>query len=285
MAFYDALAPELGRCDVFIHYNGGNIHPDFLEQFSCIKVYHCADDPDASRVLSKPVARYYDVCAISNVACLDLYAGWGCQRVFFWPLGSSFPDDLLPTDAAPHSGRDVPVVFVGSKFGVSSLRFVGTLLGLHKRKRFMGAVERRVAGLHAYGHGWRRGYIADAELPRLYASARIGLNKHNSIGPINFRLFDLPAFGVLQICDNREHLGRVFKLNEEVVGYETLDECLSLVDYYLRHGDEAEAIAFAGRERFFRDYSGVPWWQNFVRNLNDALGLTVRAPGRSSAAQ
>ena len=285
MAFYEALAPELDRCDVFVHYNGGNIHPRFLEQFSCVKVYHCADDPDASKVLSRPVARHYDVCAISNVACLDLYAGWGCQRVFFWPLGSSFPDELLPAHSAPHAGREVPVVFVGSKFGVSSLRFLGTLLGLHKRRRFMEAIERNQPGLCAYGTGWSRGFLPDEELPRLYANSRIGLNKHNSIGPINFRLYDLPAFGVLQICDNREHLGKVYKLREEVIGYDSLDECLELIDHYLRHADAAEEIAVAGRRRFQREYSSVPLWQNFIKNLNTALASAAAAPLDSSAAQ
>jgi spore maturation protein CgeB len=275
MSFYDALAPELAQCDVFVHYNGANIHPEFLEQFSCLKVYHCADDPDASKVLSKPVAREYDVCAISNVACLDLYASWGCKRVFFWPLGSSFPDESHPTTLARHAEREIPLVFVGSKFGVSTLRYIGRLLGLYKRRRFMEAVEKKVPALCAYGTGWRRGFLADEELPALYASSRLGLNKHNSIGPINFRLFDLAAFGVMQICDNRENLAKIYRLNEEVVGYESLAECLERIDYYLRHPEEAEGIAFAGRQRFLKDYAAAPLWENFVRSLNDALATAV----------
>jgi len=278
MAFYDALAPELDRCELFIHYNGGNIHPAYLEQLRCKKVYHCADDPEASSVMSKPVARHYDACAISNIACLDLYRSWGCRNVFFWPLGSSFPDEAIAEFDVSKTQRDIEVVFVGSKYGATSVRFLGKLLGLYKRRRFMEAVERNVAGLVAYGVGWKRGPIADEQLGSLYARSRLGLNKHNSTGPINVRLYDLAAFRVMQICDNRRHLGMVYRLDEEVVGYDTLEECLALIDHYTRHPDEARRIADAARRRFDRDYSAVPLWETFVRNLNDRFGTPSIAP-------
>jgi hypothetical protein len=236
-----------------------------------LKIYHCADDPDASSLMSRPVAREYDICAISNVACIDMYKSWGCRNVFFWPLGSSFPDEVIDGEKHQAIERDVPVVFVGSKLGVESFRYLGRLFGMYKRRRFMEAVEREVDGLYAYGTGWQRGFIADEALPRLYARSRIGLNKHNSLGPINFRLFDLAAFEVMQVCDNRDHLGTVYRLDEEAVGYRTLRECLALIDHYRNHPDEARKIAAAGRRRFERDYSAVPLWENFVRNVNECV--------------
>ena len=273
MRFYDVLTPQLQACDVLIHYNGANIHPRFLEQFRCTKVYHCADDPDASAILSRPVAAHYDVCAISNVACLDMYRKWGCKHVFFWPLGSSFPDEVFDSvpPAEPRQ-REVPVVFVGAKSGVPAFRFFGRLLGLYKRRRFMTEIERRVPQLVGYGQGWANGMLADAMLPRVYASSRLGLNKHNSLGPINSRLYDLPAFGVMQICDNKQHLGQVYELGKEVVGYDSLQECVELIEYYLAHPDEAQQIALAGQQRFRRDYAARPLWEGLLRNLGECLG-------------
>src|SRR5262249_27349402 len=151
MSFYESLGPELASCDLFIHYNGANIHPGFLEQFNCIKVYHCADDPDSSKIISRPVANHYDVCAISNVACLDMYRQWGCSNVFFWPLGSSFPDEVLESASVQNQERDIQLVFVGSKSGAPSFRFFGRLLGLYKRRGFLTAIERKVPALVAYG--------------------------------------------------------------------------------------------------------------------------------------
>jgi hypothetical protein len=278
--FYEVLAPELDRCDLFVHYNGANIHPRFLEQFKCIKVYHCADDPEASKVLSQPVAREYDVCAISNIACLDLYRSWGCKHVFFWPLGSSFPDDVIRATSVDNSRRDIPLVFVGSRDGAAAMRYFGRLFGLYKRRRFMETVERTFPEIVAYGAGWRAGFIPDEELPGLYARSRLGLNKHNSSGPINTRLFDLAAFGTMQICDNRKHLGLVLRLDEEVAGYETLAECLELIRHYMNRPDDAQRIAAAARARFERDYSAVPLWEGFVRNLEQCLAAGEPAVGR-----
>ena len=73
MEFYEVLGEKIDQCDVFIHYNGALIHPEFLSQFNQLKIYHCADDPDSSEVLSKPVAKAYDICAISNPACIEMY--------------------------------------------------------------------------------------------------------------------------------------------------------------------------------------------------------------------
>jgi spore maturation protein CgeB len=84
-------------------------------------------------------------------------------------------------------------------------------------------------------------------------------------------LFDLAAFGVMQVCDNRENLAKVYRLGEEVVGYETASECLALIDHYMNRPSEAREIGLAARRRFERDYSAVPLWENFVRNLNDCL--------------
>ena len=159
-----------------------------------------------------------------------MYKSWGCRRVFFWPLGSSFPDEVIHSFDIDNSQRDIDLVFAGSKLGVTSVRYLGRLFGLYRRRRFMEAIERKVPTLKAYGAGWKDGSIPPESVPALYVRSLLGLNKHNSTGPINFRVFDLAAFGVMQICDNRKHLSQVYRLQEEVAGYETLEECLDLIN-------------------------------------------------------
>src|SRR5215831_18382602 len=115
LKFYEALGNAIADCDVFIHFNGVHIHPEFLQQFNKLKIFHCADDPDASKVISRPVAREYDICAIANPACLDMYKRWGCNKTFFWPLGSY---SYREGDASVTATRDIPLVFTGSRFGI-----------------------------------------------------------------------------------------------------------------------------------------------------------------------
>lgn len=271
MNLYEALGKRIEECDIFIHYNGAMIHPEFLDQFKKIKVYHCADDPDSSKVLSRPVAPHYDVCAISNPACMNMYKEWGCKNVFFWPLGAFHYRDDLDAQVIENTARDIPLVFVGSKYGVPRFRFIGKYLGLYRKKKFMQRIEYSFPEMVGYGGHWANGYIADDLIPELYMRSKIGLNVHNSLGPINSRLYDLAAFGVLQVCDNKSGLNRVFSEGDEIVGFETIQECVDRIRYYLDHPDEARRIALAGRQRYLRDYTMSAIWNGFFNNLSRIL--------------
>jgi spore maturation protein CgeB len=279
MRLYDTLGEKIMDSDVFIHYNGALIHPEFLAQFKQLKIYHCADDPDASKVISQPVAHGYDIHAISNPACIPMYQSWGCKRVFFWPIGAYHYVDGLPDHVELSSGRnrDIPLVFVGSKYGTTRFRFVGRIPILNQmswpyhKKSFFADIEHNFPFIHGYGSGWRMGRIVDANIPDLYSRARIGLNVHNSLGPINGRMYDLAAFGVCQICDNKKHLHHVFEDGKEIIGFDTTAECIEHVRYYLAHPEEARAISQAGRQRYLRDYTMEAIWHLFFNNVNKML--------------
>jgi hypothetical protein len=277
MRLYEVLGQRIADVDVFIHYNGALIHPEFIAQFRQLKVYHCADDPDASAVISRPVARAYDVCAISNPSCLDDYRAWGCAKVFFWPLGAFHFDDVAPT---LDGERGVPLVFIGSKTGTTNSRLRKRLPLLRRmpwnypKMRLLSAVETAFPEIVAHGGGWRMGWISDDGAAELYRSARVGLNIHNSLGPINGRLYDLAAFGVCQVCDNKSNLHHVFEEGHEIVGFDTQAECIELIRYYLDKPNAARAIAEAGRRRYMRDYTMKQIWLRFFSDL-EAVVLTI----------
>jgi hypothetical protein len=278
MRLYDALGPEIDKCDLFIHYSGALIHPAFLDQFRKLKVYHCADDPDASSTLSRPVARHYDICAISNPTCIDLYRSWGCRHVFFWPIGAfNYVDgsDNSP-GGLPFSERDIPVLFIGSKLGVPKIRFIGKYLNLFVKSGRMKKLERAFPDLIAYGWGWRRGRAADEDIAPMYRRTQVGFNLHNTTGPINGRLYDLAAFGCLQVCDNKRTLDLVFEPGKEIIGYESMDECIDLIRYYLAHPDEAQGIGRAARARYLRDYNMTTLWLRFFSDVDAAIGPTPK---------
>ena len=267
LALYEALGKKIDECDIFIHYNGALIHPDFLSQFNKIKIYHCADDPDASDVISKPVALNYDICAISNPTSIGMYQGWGCKNVFFWPLGPFHYQDELDAILVDSSKRNIPLVFIGSKYGASKFRFIGKYLGLYKKKKFMEQIEHSFPDIVAYGGNWDNGHIDDDLIPELYANSKIGLNLHNSLGPINGRLYDLAAFGVCQVCDNKKNLSLVFEEGTEILGFDTPQEGIDLIRYYLAHPEEARAIGEAGRQRYLNDYTEKNIWEQFFARV------------------
>ena len=85
--------------------------------------------------------------------------------------------------------------------------------------------------------------------------------------PINTRLFYLPANGVLQICDNKSHLGKVFEIGKEVVGFENINEAIELCKYYLHHEDERRIIAAEGWKRAMREYNEVEVFKRLMEKI------------------
>lgn len=274
LKFYQYLLDKINRADIFIHFGGAMIVPEFLERISpnILKVYHCADDPESSKILSKPVAIYYDVCAISNIAELGLYRSWGVQNVFFWPMGSQrFQKQYeFEIDNVNYKDRSIQLGFIGGKYGTPKYGRIGKILGLYNKKNGMQKVIQSFPNIVGYGSGWKNGYIESKDIPQFYSQLRIGINMHNSTGPINFRLFDLCAFGVCQVCDNKSFLGKVFKLDEEIIGYSSFDEAIEKIRYLIDNPSDAQKIARAGRERFMKDYQNENIILILIKNINEA---------------
>lgn len=59
------------------------------------------------------------------------------------------------------------------------------------------------------------------------------------------------------VCDKaaRDAHASVFAPNAQAVFYESLDDAIELMEYYLAHPEERLQIARRGFERFWRDYT------------------------------
>ena len=271
---YERLAARVADRDVFVLFNGAHVHPEFARMIDAVRIYHAADDPESSDVLSRPVAPAFDVAMVSNVACVDQYLEWGVPEAHFWPLGSQVTEDevadLTTDDVASADGRPLPLFLACER------------VSPHRRAR-LDRLAAEFPQAEFVGQGWPRAYVPWDELWRTYRRTQIGWNLHNSLGPVNFRTYDLPAHGVMQICDNRSWLTRVFEVGKEVVGYDTLEECIELTRHYLVARDEQRAIALAGWERWRRDYTPDRVWARLVE-VAERHHARRRSPPRSSSA-
>jgi hypothetical protein len=148
--------------------------------------------------------------------------------------------------------------------------FIGALGGNHRRRiELLEAVSRRVP-LRCWGAGAKslppesplRGCIQPPlwgyDMYRELQHAQMALNIHvdvaeNSAG--NMRLFEATGVGTLLITDWKENLHEMFEPGKEVVAYRSPEECVELIQYYLEHDDEREAIARAGQQRTLREHT------------------------------
>lgn len=132
-------------------------------------------------------------------------------------------------------------------------------------RAFSGALKALLLGL------WRVKELLVDELVPLYQRCKIGINVHLSFGPSNRRTHQLPANGVMQICDCPEGLHQVFEIDKEVVVYHSIEEAIELIGYYLEHDDERKEIAAAGFRRAMRDYRRITTFSKAMEKVNEGM--------------
>lgn len=262
LAMYERLGNTLRDYDAFICFNGSNIHPDFVSSLNCFTVYACFDDPEASAKLSKPVAGAFDLAMVGNIAEVDTYKSWGVKEVRWWPLGFRHDDydSHLTAEAILEGNRDIEVALLCER------------VTRYRKDRVDRFVKAFPNGAY-YGLGWPAGFLPEEKRIPTLQRTRIGINIHNSTGPINFRTFYLPANGVMQLCDNKSNLGKIFELGKEALGYDSIEEAIDLTHYYLEHDAERRLIAAAGWKRALADYNEVACFSRVIeaiRELSDA---------------
>lgn len=262
--FEDLL--RVSRADAVLVDNCYPYHPDYLRRLSVHKVMRTSDGPIAAYDRDFAYLHAYDQVLFHSPAySRDLTMEeklryCGATAIDFWPLGVFEANyDPSRTEAELFGGsRDVDVVFVGAmhvnKMGM--LARIKKALGSRIRMFGLTTFKRNLYFNARYGlPGWIRTLPFAGYVP-LYQRAKIGINLHNrgkySVG--NYRLYDLPANGVMQISDGGEYLRYFLEPGEEVVPYDDVDDLLAKIDYYLTHDRERIAIARAGYQRVMRDY-------------------------------
>ena len=257
IALYNNLITAAADCDILINLGGWNLHPELLKQLNTYNIYSFNDDPESSEKQSKHIAPHFDAILYSNIASGTQYKAWGCKNTAWFPIPL-----MHSLDQTIQKSKIIK--------SYQNTRTNDTILCCDYnawRTNRLNKIGEAFPNGKYFGHRWNSGWIKDNELIKLYLNTKIGWNIHNSTGPINHRMFTLPAFGILQICDNKYGFGEIFKLNEEAIGFNTIDEAIDLTHHYLKNPDEAQKIAIAGYERYQKNYTPQAVWQTLLKQI------------------
>jgi spore maturation protein CgeB len=254
------------KADALLVDNCPPYHPEFLRTLEVHKVLRTSDGPlsaydrDFVYVHAYDQVLYHSPAYSRDIDMREKLLYCGARSCDLWPLGlfDAGYDPGMDEDALFSRPRDIDVIFVGAihvgKMPV--LARVKRALGKRFVIRGLASVKKNLYFNARYGFpGWIRPLSFTDYVP-LYQRAKIGINVHNrgkfTVG--GYRLFELPANGVMQISDGGEYLTTFFEPGREIVGYDTVDELIAKIEYYLRRDDEREAIARAGYRRVVRDH-------------------------------
>jgi hypothetical protein len=285
------------------------VHPEILynELQKPIKVLGFIDEPLSTYLRGIPYLWAFDgafyITPSFNEDTLfeDALKRWGCEQSYWLPqvpprAKVSEPGSLWPLVAprleALRRGdrffreRDVDLTYVGGHYGPKVDRLIalrkrfGSKLKIYGRWPLAGygGVARCLKGKPAL---WSRvRSISDEERSALYYHTKIGFNMHLSDRPRetgNMRMYEAPAHGMMLLCDKaglNAH-ERIFVPDKEAVFYDSIEDAMEKIEYYLKHDEEREGIARAGFGRVHRDYDG----ELNLRNLLDwAVRLSKKKP-------
>lgn len=103
---------------------------------------------------------------------------------------------------------------------------------------------------------WRPELSYYDELPLFYPLSEINFNctSKQMKGAVNQRVFDAPAAGAFLLTDWRVQMERLFEPGKEVVCYRENDEIPELIQRFLDHPREREAVATAARKRILAEH-------------------------------
>lgn len=245
--------------------NQNPYHPDYLRSIPIYKVLRTSDGPlvaydrDLAYLHAFDHVLYHSPAYSRDMGMADKLKYCGATKGDFWPLGTFEANyESRPEEEVFRHDRDIDVVFVGAMHlkKMPMLAAVKKALGNRIRMYGLTSLKRNLYFNAKYGFpGWIR-TLPFADYVRLYQRAKIGINIHNrgdySVG--NYRLFDLPANGVMQISDGGDNLNSFFEVGREIEAYSGLDDLLDKVRWYLAHEEERTAIARNGYRRALREY-------------------------------
>lgn len=265
---YAALLDALGRerPDVLLVDNCHPYHPEFLRGLDVYKVLRTTDGPataydrDFAYLHAYDHVLYHSPAYSRDLTMAEKLDYCGAKRHDFWPL-AVFDTFCRPDQSEADvfaTPRDIDIVFVGALYP--------------EKMPFLAAI-RRAFGRRFQMYGlstWKRNVyfnlkfrtpswvvpIRFEDYVPLYRRAKLGVNAHlrgkYTVG--SYRMFDLPANGVMQLSDGGEYLGRFYEPGREILGYDNADELIAQLDQCLTRPQEREAVARAGYRRVMADH-------------------------------
>lgn len=197
-------------------------HPD-ISKFKGNKLFwsidsHCALQNHQMHCLKNK----FDLLLLSNAQHSEHFRGLVGAAAWF-PNG--YPADLIQPDALVTREHDVG--------------FCGSLIG--NRAAWLDLISSKFSLK-------RDIFVIGSEMVNALSSYKIAFNI-NIGDDINFRTFEATGAGAMLMTNYTPNLEKLFEIGKDVIVYESPDDLISKIDYYLNHSNEREAIADSGRSR------------------------------------
>ena len=247
--------------DVLLVDNCPPYHPEFLAGLDVYKVLRTSDGPttaydrDFAYLHAYDHVLYHSPAYSRDMTMAEKLRYCGARRSDFWPLAvfDAFCSPALGEEQVFASRRDLDVIFVGALYLDKMPLLAAVKRQFGKRFHVYGLASWKKNAYFnlKYGFpGWVTPIRFEDYVP-LYMRAKVGINAHlrgkYTVG--SYRMFDLPANGVMQVSDGGEYVRDFFEPGEEIETYGSIEQLLETVEQALSDSTRRERIARGGYRR------------------------------------
>lgn len=234
------------------------------------------DDPYYTD-MTLEIARHYDYVFTLELNCVEFYRQNGCPNVYYLPFGV-FPGHFRPLRDRAADPRSLS--FVGSAYWNRVYFFKPIIRELMARGlRINGIWWDRLVEAESYPGRVEQGmWLGPQETAAVYSSSKITINLHRAYDDAsvnnnaaliqaaspNPRTFEIAASGTLQLVDVRSDIARFYTPGVEIETYESAEELISKVDYYLANETQRREIVLRALDRTLREHT-------YTHRLNEML--------------
>lgn len=277
--------PEIAnreKPDAMLVLNGMNFNKDHAEKVrdSGIKTAVWLTDDPYYTDATVSFVRHYDHVFTLELSCVAYYTEIGCKRVHYLPFANNF-NIYRPKPVEPSKRFDV--LFIGSGYWNRIALFDSIAPYLSGKKLMIaGWWWDRLQNYHLISDKIKLGmWMTPEQTSEYYSGAKIVINLHrspdndgynkNSKGipafSLNPRTFEIAGSAVLQLSDVRTDLQNQYEPGSEIATYESPEELIGKIDYYLANEEERQRIAWEGLKRTLVNHTYEKRLQTLLAHL------------------
>ncbi|UPH89126.1 glycosyltransferase [Synechococcus sp. NB0720_010] len=212
-ALYNLLVSKIHDLSIDLLYVDHSFpyHPEFLASLPCVKALRICDGWLTAYKTFIPLGFAYDHIFYNSpyfsptYSTSSLLSKLGIQSFSLQPLGhlKHIGEPIILKD---YTERDIDIVFVGSlhREKMQMLADVSRYYGQQFSIYGMSTIKQKLAFFFLFNGRRVIRSLPFMQIPFVYNRSRIGINIHNNgyLAYGNARFFDLPFYGVVQVCES-----------------------------------------------------------------------------------
>jgi spore maturation protein CgeB len=248
----------------------------FIETLKTIKnrgdvatICWTTDDSWKYREVSRFIGKYYHAITTTYPDVVPKYHRDGISHIL--PTQWAARSDQLFPPLLSHQCR-YPVSFIGEAHG--------------NRKQRIQYLLNQGMPVSCFGQGWPHGPVSADDVPKIMRNSVISLNFANSRGrqnQIKARTFEVPGAGGFLLTEPAPYLGNWYIPDQEIAVFQSDQDLVKKIKFYLSHPDIRDRIAVAGFERTCKDHTYEKRLQLVLNYALYAKDADMQNPGDQPA--